>query len=59
MIVHIPTYKRMDRQPTATALANAGIGVVFVVRKEGKEYGGTVNGYRFSNTTAKGQKDKE
>jgi len=34
MIVHIPTYKRMDRQPTAIALANAGISVVFVVRKE-------------------------
>ena len=34
MIVYIPTYKRLDRQPTATALAKAGVNVALVVRQE-------------------------
>ena len=34
MKVYIPTYKRMDRQPTAEALVKAGVGVCLVVRPE-------------------------
>ena len=34
MKVYIPTYKRLDRQPTATALVAAGVNVALVVRPE-------------------------
>lgn len=34
MNVFIPTYKRLDRQPTATALAKAGVPCTLVVRPE-------------------------
>ena len=34
MLVYIPTYKRLDRQPTATALVAAGVSVALVVRPE-------------------------
>lgn len=34
MIVYIPTYKRLHTQPTAEALAAAGVAVVLVVRPE-------------------------
>lgn len=34
MRVYIPTYQRLDRQPTAEALVKAGVNVVLVVRPE-------------------------
>ena len=34
MRVYVPTYKRLDRQPTATSLVTAGVNVALVVRPE-------------------------